>query len=279
VGRGAAPWPAAAAAVANPEALRHGLLYAWGWIPAGTAVVLIVALRRRLPAEARSQAQLAALAALVALAATTYAAFYATSTAPQMAIYALPLAAPFLARIHLVELARSREGRLLGAVWLAALSAAGLGLAFKDAHRESATVQGPGGALRDTPANVAAYQGALGWIQRTTKPGEAILLAPQMTWLYAISERANPLPEISLIPGALAGGGRESRALIQLEGAGVRLAVIDRRTFAAYGHTSFGGSFDRALDSWIRHSFRRVATFAAGSAPESVHLEIWRKKS
>jgi hypothetical protein len=278
VGLATAAIVAAAAAVADPEALRHGLLYAWGWIPAGAAVALLLAPRQQRPVAVARHAQLAALAALVVLAATTYAAFYATSFAPQMAIYALPLAAPFLARIHLVELARSREMRLLGAVWLAALAAAGLGLALKDARRESATVQGPGGALRDTPANVAAYQGALGWIERTTKPGEPILLAPQMTWLYAISERTNPLPEVSLLPGALSGGGRERRALVRLEGVGVRLAVIDRRTFAGYGHTSFGGSFDRGIDAWIRRNFRRVATFTAGSDPESAHLEIWRRR-
>jgi hypothetical protein len=268
---------AAAASVANPEALRHGLLYAWGWIPAGAAVALVVAFRRRRSADARQQFELAALAALVVLAGTTYAAFYATSTAAQMAIYALPLAAPFLARIHLVELARTREARLLGALWLSALALAGTGLVLKDARAETGTVRGPGGALRDTPANAAAYQGALDWIERSTKPGEPILLAPQMTWLYELSGRANPLPEVSLLPGALAGGGRERRALGRLEGAGVNLAVIDRRTYSQYGHTSFGASFDRSLDSWIRRDFHRVATFAAGSAAEDVHLEVWAR--
>jgi hypothetical protein len=276
-GLAAAATIAAAAAAINPEALRHGLQYAWGWIPAGAAVALLLAPRQRHPAGPARQAQLAALVSLVVLAGTTYAAFYASSWAPQMAIYALPLAAPFLARIHLVELARTREARVLGAVWLAALAAAGFGLAFKDAHRESATVRGPGGALRDTPATVAAYQGALGWIERTTKPGEPILLAPQMTWLYAISERVNPLREVSLLPGALAGADRERRALGRLEGAGVRLAVIDRRTYSQYGQTSFGGSFDRGIDAWIRRNFQRVATFTAGSDPESAHLEIWRR--
>jgi hypothetical protein len=266
---------ATAASVANPEALRHGLLYAWGWIPAGAAVALLLALQQRRPAEASRQAELSALASLVVLAATTYAAFYATSSAPQMAIYALPLAAPFLARVHLVELARSRETRALGAVWLAALAAAGTGLALKDAHAESATVRGPGGALRETPANAAAYQGALDWIERTTKPGEPILLAPQMTWMYAISGRDNPLPEVSLLPGALAGAGRERRALVRLQRAGVRVAVVDRRTYPQYGQTSFGASFDRSLDAWLREHFRRVATFAAGADPQAVHLEVW----
>jgi hypothetical protein len=269
---------AAAASLADPEALRHGLLYAWGWIPAGAAVALllsVLSLRRRRPAGAVRDAELAALAALVVLAATTYAGFYATSWQAQMAIYAIPLAAPFLARIHLVELARSREARVLGAVWLVALAAAGAGLSFKDAHAESAIVQGPGGSLRETPAKAAAYQGALDWIARATRPGEQILLAPQMTWMYAISERENPLPEVSLLPGALAGAGRERRALDRLEGAGVRLAVIDRRTFPMYGQTSFGGSFDQSLYTWIRSGFRRVATYSAGADPQTVHLEVW----
>lgn len=266
------------ASVLDPEALRHGLLYAWGWIPAGAAVALLLPLttvRRWRSAGAAQHADLAAVAALAALAATTYAAFYATSWAPQMAIYAVPLAAAFLARLHLVELARTREARLLGALWLAALALAGAGLTLRDAHAESATVRGPGGALKETPALAAAYQGALGWITRTTRPGEPILLAPQLTWMYAISARANPLREISLLPGALAGAGRERRALDRLEGAGVRLAVIDRRTFSQYGHTSLGDSFDRDLDAWVRSRFRRVAEFSSGSDPEAPQLEIW----
>ena len=100
-----------------------------------------------------------------------------------------------------------------------------------------------------------------------------------MTWMYAISERDNPLREISLLPGALAGAGRERRALARLEGAGVRLAVIDRRTFPEYGQTSFGGSFDRTLDAWIRSHFRRVAAFSAGADPQAVHLEVWERVS
>src|SRR5207247_1283810 len=49
---------AVAAAFADPEALRHGLLYAWGWIPAGAAVALLLSLQRRRPADAASAAQL-----------------------------------------------------------------------------------------------------------------------------------------------------------------------------------------------------------------------------
>jgi len=51
--------------------------------------------------------------------------------------------------------------------------------------------------------------------------------------------------------------------------------VIDRRTFPAYGQTSFGGSFDRILDAWIRSHFRRVAAFSGGADPQAVHLEVW----
>ena len=91
----------------------------------------------------------------LALAATTYAAFYAYSWNAQMAVYVVPLAAVFLCRVHLVELARVPNARLLGVLWLVLLTAAGAGLTLRDAQAESAAVHGPGGSLKTKPAQAA----------------------------------------------------------------------------------------------------------------------------
>jgi hypothetical protein len=138
-------------------------------------------------------------------------------------------------------------------------------------------MRGPGGALRAQPVQASLYQGALDWIARKTAPGEPILVAPQLTALYTLSERENPLPEISLLPGALPTAAAERTAIARLEEAGVRLAVIDRRAFPEYGHTTFGGSFDRVLDSWVQGRFVRAATLRAlGSDPRTI--EIWLRR-
>jgi hypothetical protein len=272
---------AIAASIADPEALRHGLQFAYGWIPAGAVVAgAVIIFRRRKAGAERSPAdadRLAALAALAVLAASVYAAFFLFAPEPQMAAYAVPLAAIFLVRLHLVELVRSRPAYLLGLAWLAFLVAAGVGLTVKDARVESATVRGSGGALQASPGDAAAYATALRWIDERTAPGEKVLLAPQLTWLYSLSGRENALPQISLLPGVLFDPEEERAAIGRLDRSGVRLAVIDRHQFSGYGHTAFGGSFDRLLDAWVKRNFVRVATAVGGA--DSPRLEIWLRRA
>jgi hypothetical protein len=211
---------------------------------------------------------------VVALA--TYASFYAYSFSPQMAIYALPLAAPFLVRLHLSHLARGRTGVAAGAVWLAFLAAAGIGLTLHDDARESATIRGPGGAIAATPKDAPAYQQAVSWIEAHTRRGEPILLAPQLTWLYLVTERADPLPQLSLLPGALDGAAGQRKAIARLDAARVNVVVTEERELTGYGHTQFGGSFDRVLAAWIHRSFDRAAV--VHGQPGAPHLEIWSRR-
>ena len=271
---------AVALAVARPETLRYGLEFAWGWIPAGVVIASGILLWRARRSDGRTASALAILAACVALtvmAATTYAAFFVHSTRAQPALYAVPLAAIFLARLHLVEIARSPSVVRLGALWLAFLAAAGIGLTLKDAAAESATVRGPGGALAAAPADAAPMQAALDLIGANTKAGEPILLAPQLTTLYTLSGRTDPLEQLSLLPGALPTRGDELGAIAALEQAGVRLVVTDRREFTEYGHTAFGQSFDTTLAGWIRTHFDHLATLPAG--PGGTHtLDVWIKE-
>jgi Dolichyl-phosphate-mannose-protein mannosyltransferase len=271
----------AIASIVDPEALRHGLKFAYGWIPAGAAIATVLLFRKVLRSGERDPSahlELGITVALSVVAAATYAAFYVQSFFPQMAVYALPLAAVFLAGLHLRELATSRGTALLGVAWLTFLAAAGIGLTLKDARIESATVHGPGGTIAAKPEQAAVYGQALSWIERNTAPHAQILLAPQLTWLYMVSERRNPLPELSLLPGALAKPGSEQATINRLEQERVPLIVTERRSFAGYGHTSFGGSFDRDLAAWIRSHYRHAALLGpSGSAEDAV--DIWLRRS
>jgi hypothetical protein len=265
---------AAAATILDPESVRHALKLAWAWIPAGAAIAAAAHPVSRY--RGAGEERLAAAVALTVLAGTTYAAFYAYSFQPQMAIYAVPLAAVFLARIHLVELARFRGAAALGAAWLVLLAAAGTGLTINDAHAEPASVHGPGGTLRTTARDATTYQGAIDSIVRLTRTDEPILVAPQNSWLYAVTARTNPLPQLSLLPGALDANG-ERAAIATLTRDRVRVAVIDRRAYLAYGHGSFGASFDRALDRWVRSNFKRNDVFQAGGT-DAPWLEVWTRR-
>lgn len=268
------------ASLARSETLRYGLEFAYGWIPAGAAIATGVVLwrfhRRGDGWSVRSQVELAVLVVLTVLAAKTYAAFLVHAPEAQLAVYAVPFAALFLARLHLHELAPTRTALTLGCLWLAFLAAAGVGLTLKDARAESSVIRGPGGALEAEPREAAVYGAALSWLLANTGAGERVLVAPQLTWMYTLAERESPLEQISLHPGALPSAEDERDAIAQLEASGVRAVVIDRREFPEYGHTSFGGSFDRTLAGWIRRTFEREAVFGGGA--DAPTLEAWLKR-
>jgi hypothetical protein len=104
-----------------------------------------------------------------------------------------------------------------------------------------------------------------------------VLLAPQMTALYVMSGAANPLAQISLLPGTLADADAERRAIQRLEASGVRLAITDRAAQTTYAQGAFGETYDRRLGGWIRTNFSRTAVLRGdGSNPRT--LDVWKRR-
>jgi hypothetical protein len=268
----------------KPDGLRDGFYYFYGWIPAGALLVVIVLLRRFRSRtgqwEARAQLDLLGAMVLLVLAATTFGEYVVHGWSDSMAAYYTPFAAILIARLHLVELARSRPALVLGTAWVAFLAAAGLGLAMKDVRAETVTVRGPGGSLAETPASGRLYQAALDEIAARTTPGEPVLVAPLLTGLSSLSGHPNGLSQLTLLPGSLAGDNRERDAIAELERAGVRLVLLDSREFPGYGHGAFGETYDRRLAAWIDANFERATTLrSVGAPPRTIDVLIKRRDS
>lgn len=276
----------------RPDTVRHYLQYAYAWIPAGAALCaagIVWAVRGgRLDWGASTQTGLVASVVVLGLSAGSYAEFwpYPNPSFPQDTGYALPFVAILLAWLlcrALPALAARRAGagsagapwRALGIAALAGLGLVSAGLVVHDARLETLRVHGPGGTMTAL-AGDSAYPAALAAIERTTRPGEPILLAPQLTSLYILSGRENPLRQISLLPGSL-DGARDERAAIARMGA-VRLAIVDRTPLARYRTGSFGTAYDRRIGAWLRLDFDRVETLR-GSGPGSPTLDVWRRRS
>jgi hypothetical protein len=269
------------AVLVRPETVRYYLEFVYGWIPAGALVaVVVLSWRARKTAvwTARDQVALATSVVLAVLAVKTYASFFILTSPPQYAVYAFPFVAVLLVRLHLRELGGSAGAVALGLAWLAFLAVVGVGLTLKDARAESGLVRGPGGAIAASSAEARTYSEALGWIARTTRRGEPILLAPQMTLLYTLADRSDPLPELALSPGALTDAASQRTAISRLDAQGVRLVVIDERPYTEFGQTSFGVSFDRLVGAWLRTNFKRVATLKA-PAGDPHTLTVWLRRN
>jgi len=273
----------AAAVAVRPEAVRRYLEFGYNWVPAG-AWLAVVALIWHGRTHARSEAsRTALLVALLLGAATanTYASFnpFPNALFPEATPYVLPVAAAFLVWLHVAVLgSRNRAVATVGTIWIALLALASAGLMIKDAREETATVRGPHGSLAARPAEAPALQRALDAIARNTRPGEPVLLAPQMTALYVLADRPNPLPQLSLLPGALATPQEEEAAIARMRD--VRLVVTDRAALDVYEHGPFGTTYDRRIAAWLRSDFRRLTNArGAGAATGALTLDIWLRRT
>ena len=261
---------------ARPDTVRFYLEWGWAWVPVGAWVAAgALAWRARTP---ESRAVLLPVLALAVAATSIYADFVPTPNAlhPNTVAYVLPLAAVFLAWLHGRVLARDGGTAALGAGWLAILAVATGALVVHDARQETGTVRGVHGTLTARPADAAALQQALTVVQRTTRPGEAVLMAPQLTSLYVLADRADPLPQLSLLPGMLPTPADERRAIARMDD--VRVVVVDRAPQTTYEHGAFGSTFAAGLADWLRRDFRRTAT-VRGSGPNPRTLDVWTRSS
>lgn len=267
-----------ALAASNPEAVRSRLEWVYGGVPfavvAALVVLLVLHVVRSRPIDSRDQTLLAVLAVLAVLAAKSYSGFFFLADRAQPAVYAAPFVLVAMTRLHFVELSRNRTGRAIGTCWLALLALVCLGLTIKDARAQSAAVTGPGGTLMVSSSEAPLYRAAIGAIDASTQPGDPILVAPQLTALYTLSGRTDPLRQISLVPGALPTRNDELLAIQTLQRAHVQLAITDRHRFTEYGQTNFGRSFDQILAGWIRKNFNHAATLRPSAGVDHA-LDVW----
>jgi hypothetical protein len=81
------------------------------------------------------------------------------------------------------------------------------------------------------------------------------------------------LPQLSLLPGALADDAAQDRAIAAM--ADVRLVVADRTPLTAYGHGAFGTTFDRRIAAWLHTNFHLLKTVKGdGTRPRLINIWI-----
>jgi hypothetical protein len=275
-----------AVALARPETVRYYLQFAFAWIPIGAWLTVgglaWQARRRGLGWTADEMGPLLVAFMLAVASSTAYGAFYPhpRPNGPQATTYLIPLIGVFLAWLHVRLLPRSVPGSAgpvtaLGAALVAALVLACGSLVVGDARDETVTVHAQHGQLTAAASEAGAFQGAIDEIERRTRPGDPILVAPQLASLYVLTGRTDPLPQISLLPGTLATPADEEAAIARMDD--VRLAVIDGRPLRQYGHGTFGETFSERVGAWLQREFTEVATVrGAGEKPRE--LVIWERR-
>jgi hypothetical protein len=169
--------------------------------------------------------------------------------------------------------------RTLGTAWIAVIAIAVAGLVVHDAREETFTVRGVAGTMKASPEDGKLFQQAVDVIQANTRLSEPILLAPQMTSLYVLTDRGDLLPQLSLLPGALDGPAAEDRAIRNLDIVRLRLAITDRTPLTRYGKGAFGVGYDQRLGRWIRTNFTHLTTLRGTSDGAPRILDVWLRRT
>ena len=274
---------ALAALAVRPELVRHGLQFAYGWIPAGAAVAVAVLLWRRHRTAGEwspaAQAELLLAAFLVIIAARTYAAFFANATVPQQAAYAIPV------RRRLPCLA-SRQGARRVPV--------------RASHRRGlARLPRPRGRRpRGRPTRVtvrftsrapaAPCPSVRGRPRRTRRPWTPSFARPRRATRCCSppsSPRSTPSPAAPT-PSRRSRCCRarcrtrtaEREAIRRLDESGVDLAVINTRPLTEYGQGAFGDTYYRSIQDWLDRDFGRVASFG-NDGETTVALDVWQRRT
>ena len=89
-----------------------------------------------------------------------------------------------------------------------------------------------------------------------------MLFAPQMTALYVMADRPDPLPQLSLLPGALATPADEDAAIARM--GNVRVVVTDRTPLTTYQHGPFGTTYDRRIAAWLQAGLPKLRDHCPG---------------
>jgi hypothetical protein len=277
--------------VGRPETLRFYLKDVFGWLPAGALIVSALLARKALSdrgAGWKPQSQLELLVALMLFgyAYSAYAKFWPVPNPgfAQNSLYGMPFVAAFLAVLHVrmvPRVAGDPRGtlRTLGTAWIAVIAIALAGLVVHDAREETFTVRGVAGTMKASPEDGKLFQQAVDVIQANTRLSEPILLAPQMTSLYVLTDRGDMLPQLSLLPGALDGPAAEARAIRNLNIVRLRLAITDRTPLERYGKGAFGVGYDQRLGRWIRTNFTHLTTLRGTSDGAPRILDVWLRRT
>jgi hypothetical protein len=172
---------------------------------------------------------------------------------------------PFADRFSDPRAGRVARSIALGLMLLAAVSSAFV-QAVRYRARNTVPVSTARGTLITEPDIGLAFNEALAFLGRNTRPGDYVAVMPEGTSLDFLSGRRNPLRDEITIPGAL-DPAAEDRAIRRLHETRTPLVLITNRPTAEFGRVAFGRDYYQRLMHAIENHYTRCAMFGPVKDP------------
>jgi hypothetical protein len=191
--------------------------------------------------------------------------------------YLLPV--PFLLFTHLATrfyepvftrfpAAAFHAQRIVVRLFTTALTAATLVVGYRYVKADYAALETARGTTRVPRAQARAFQDALEFVARTTRPDDYLCALPEGSSLNFLGDRRAPLRYEVVTPGFLDAAG-EQRAIDQLKSRGVRFIFLLNRPTTEFGCPVFGRECYRGLMGWIDANYEVAAVFGDGVSAKS----------
>jgi hypothetical protein len=134
------------------------------------------------------------------------------------------------------------------------------------------------GTLRVSQRVAENYRAALKFLQEKKERGEAVLILPEDTTLYFLSDTHTPTRVYPFTPGVVAPGRMTEELFREIEEKNVKYLLWSNRTFVEYGVPNFGRDFNQELAQYLAARFQRKGPLVPGGEKHwGLTFVVWER--
>ena len=174
---------------------------------------------------------------------------------------------------------KNRGARRAGAVALAGcLAAVAVVAVVKGRRVNPVALETKYGTLRVNQRVAENYRAALKFLQEKKDRGDAVLILPEDTTLYFLSDTHTPTRVYPFTPGVVAPGRMTEELFREIEAKNVKYLLWSNRTFVEYGVPNFGRDFNQELAQYLAARFQRKGPLVPGGEKHwGLTFVVWER--
>jgi len=135
------------------------------------------------------------------------------------------------------------------------------------------------GTLRVPQRTAENYRAAIAFIREKTARNEAVLVVPEDTSLYFLSETHAPTRVYAFTPGIVAPGKMTDELFREIEAKNIRYLLWSNRTFMEYGAPIFGRDFNQELALFFTQHYKPVGLLVPGGEKRwGLTFTVWERE-
>jgi hypothetical protein len=134
------------------------------------------------------------------------------------------------------------------------------------------------GTLQVAKQTAANYDAAMRFMVDKKQRGETVLVVPEDTMLYFLTDTRPPTRVYAFTPGIVAPGDMTRELFHEIEAKDVRYLLWSNRTFLEYGVKTFGRDFNQELARYFAERFTPMGTLVPGDGNDfGLTFVVWKR--